>query len=108
MHVIIMVITLIYYQIQDVRGNDEVTLSRKFGDEKYVFQVHMLLEQRNNPASSSIRIMFSIADVQSEEEFDDPELDSEEQPQGYPLRASLSITKVRSIDFPYLLLFLQY
>jgi len=43
----------------------------------------------------SIRIMFSIADIQSEEEFDDTEAEGEEsEPPIFPLRASLSITKV--------------
>ncbi|KAF8156033.1 mitochondrial glycoprotein [Crassisporium funariophilum] len=66
------------WSIDDIRGNDEVTLSRKFGDE-------------------SIRVMFSIADMQSEDEFEpeneaDAE-DAETNPAAYPIRASLSITK---------------
>ncbi|KDR79809.1 hypothetical protein GALMADRAFT_241897 [Galerina marginata CBS 339.88] len=62
------------WSINDTRGHDEVTLSRKFGDE-------------------SIRIMFSIADLQ-EEDFDleNENEESDDQP-GSPIRASLSITK---------------
>jgi complement component 1 Q subcomponent-binding protein len=63
------------WSITDTRGHDEVTLTRKFGDE-------------------NIRIMFSIAELQ-EEEFDMQEEEGQEaddQP-GYPIRASLSITK---------------
>ncbi|KAF9557040.1 mitochondrial glycoprotein [Agrocybe pediades] len=63
------------WSIQDVRGNDEVTLTRKFGDE-------------------NIRIMFSIADIQSEEPFEeDTEGDEDTEAPIFPLRASLSITK---------------
>ncbi|KAF8069064.1 mitochondrial glycoprotein [Lyophyllum atratum] len=70
------------WQIQDTLGNDEVTLSRKFGNE-------------------NIRLMFSIADIQSEEEdfqSNEPEAeseaDAEDEPlHSYPIRASLSITK---------------
>jgi len=67
------------WEIQDVAGNDEVTLVRKFGNE-------------------TIRLMFSIADIQSAEE--DPEYEQEEgegaEDQAlntYPVRASFSITK---------------
>ncbi|KAG1775566.1 mitochondrial glycoprotein [Suillus placidus] len=67
------------WEIQDVAGNDEVTLIRKFGNE-------------------TIRMMFSIADIQSAEE--EPEYEQEEggggedQPlHSYPIRASFSITK---------------
>ena len=48
---------------------------------------------------SSIRVIFSIADIQAEEDFEEeePESDSEsdidDNPQ-YPVRAALSITKV--------------
>jgi complement component 1 Q subcomponent-binding protein len=73
------------WQIEDVDGNDEVTLTRKFGNE-------------------SIRLMFSIADIQSgdeepqfneaEEEADDqPGDDSDEVLHAFPIRASFSITK---------------
>jgi complement component 1 Q subcomponent-binding protein len=74
------------WQIEDVSGNDEVTLTRKFGNE-------------------NIRLVFSIADIQSSE--NDPEFSEEtegaqnesseehdDEPSGaYPIRASLSITK---------------
>jgi len=67
------------WSIDDVRGNDEVTLSRKFGDE-------------------NIRITFAISDIQVDDEFDGPEnedeaAEDEESPAVYPIRASLSITK---------------
>jgi len=64
------------WSIHDVRGNDEVTISRKFGDE-------------------NLRVTFSIADIQTEEDFEDePEVESEvEDPAPYPVRAALSITK---------------
>ncbi|KAF5379144.1 hypothetical protein D9615_006044 [Tricholomella constricta] len=69
------------WEIQDVLGNDEVTLTRKFGNE-------------------NIRLMFSIADMQGEEEDFQAENESESETEGedeplhsYPIRASLSITK---------------
>ncbi|KAF8957854.1 mitochondrial glycoprotein [Flammula alnicola] len=65
------------WAINDVRGNDEVTLSRKFGDE-------------------NIRIMFSIADIQPEDEFETENEGEEEEsqaPASMPIRASLSVTK---------------
>ncbi|KAG2156899.1 mitochondrial glycoprotein [Suillus bovinus] len=70
------------WEIQDVTGNDEVTLVRKFGNE-------------------TIRMMFSIADIQNAE--DEPEYEQEEggggedQPlHSYPIRASFSITKANA------------
>lgn len=54
---------------------------------------------------SSLRIIFSIGDIQAEEDFQDPE--GEEDPEAenvtpYPVRASLSITKVLFLFFlPY-------
>jgi len=68
------------WSISDVRGNDEVILTRKFGDE-------------------NIRLIFSISDIQPEEDFEEeePESDSEsdvdENPAPYPVRAALTITK---------------
>jgi len=66
------------WSIDDVRGNDEVTISRKFGDE-------------------NIRVIFSIADIQADEDFEEePEVDAEVDAPGpgpYPVRAALSITK---------------
>lgn len=70
------------WQIEDVAGNDEVTLTRKFGNE-------------------TIRLVFSIADIQSpqENEFDEPEEEegegeeSEPPVNSYPIRCSFSITK---------------
>ncbi|KAG1763720.1 mitochondrial glycoprotein [Suillus occidentalis] len=66
------------WEIQDVAGNDEVTLIRKFGNE-------------------TIRMMFSIADIQSAEEEPEYEQEGEggeDQPlHSYPVRTSFSITK---------------
>jgi len=66
------------WTINDTTGNDEVTITRKFGDE-------------------NIRVMFSIADIQAEDmeelEETDSESDAEDNPAPYPVRASLSITK---------------
>jgi len=62
------------WSIEDVRGNDEVTISRKFGDE-------------------NIRVIFSIADIRAEEDFEEePETDTDVETT-YPVRAALSITK---------------
>jgi complement component 1 Q subcomponent-binding protein len=61
------------WSITDTRGHDEVTLTRKFGDE-------------------NIRVMFSIADLQSEEEYEMEEQDQDDHG-ALPLRASLSVTK---------------
>jgi len=68
--------------IEDVVGNDEVTLTRKFGNE-------------------NIRLVFSIADIQSQEEdpaFADEEegeeSSSEDEPiHTYGIRVALSVTK---------------
>ncbi|KAF9459642.1 mitochondrial glycoprotein [Collybia nuda] len=70
------------WQIDDTPGNDEVVLTRKFGNE-------------------NIRMMFSIADIEdgAQEDFENPESESEgqdgaEEPiNSYPIRTSLSITK---------------
>jgi complement component 1 Q subcomponent-binding protein len=70
------------WAIEDVAGNDEVTLSRKFGNE-------------------NIRLMFSIADIQSQEEdpaFADEEEGeepaSEDEPiHTYGIRVAFSVTK---------------
>ncbi|KAI6118664.1 mitochondrial glycoprotein [Pisolithus croceorrhizus] len=67
------------WKIEDIEGNDEVTLTRKFGNE-------------------SIRVMFSIADIQNAEEPEfgqEEESDSEETEnvRSYPIRVSFSITK---------------
>ncbi|KAF8474396.1 regulatory protein suaprga1 [Russula ochroleuca] len=66
------------WTIEDTPGNDEVTLQRKFGNEQ-------------------IRLIFSIADLQSEEEnFEAPEegnASEEASEPSYPLRCSLTITK---------------
>ncbi|KJA18401.1 hypothetical protein HYPSUDRAFT_90006 [Hypholoma sublateritium FD-334 SS-4] len=65
------------WAINDTRGNDEVTLTRKFGDEH-------------------IRIMFSIADIQTEDDLEgEHEGEEDEAPPAtaMPIRASLSITK---------------
>jgi len=67
------------WTIEDVEGNDEVTLTRKFGNE-------------------NIRVMFSIADIQNmeeESEFDQENEESaeEDHTQTYPTRVSFSVTK---------------
>jgi len=67
--------------IEDAAGNDEVALTRQFGNE-------------------TLRLMFSIADIQNEEpDYEEPEAENEneegsdETPQLPPIRASLSLTK---------------
>ncbi|CAL1699055.1 unnamed protein product [Somion occarium] len=62
------------WQLEDIAGNDEVTLTRKFGNE-------------------NIRLMFSIADIQQESEFEGEEETEEEASTSYPIRCSFSITK---------------
>ncbi|KAF9225704.1 regulatory protein suaprga1 [Gyrodon lividus] len=66
------------WTVQDVEGNDEVTLARKFGNE-------------------SIRVMFSIADIQNVEEpeyeQEDAEAEESDAVQSYPIRVSFSVTK---------------
>ncbi|KAG5727430.1 hypothetical protein E4T56_gene11913 [Termitomyces sp. T112] len=70
------------WEIQDSLGNDEVVMTRTFGNEK-------------------IRLMFSIADMDAmEEDFESEESESEGQENDgddplhtFPIRASLSITK---------------
>ncbi|KAH9924087.1 mitochondrial glycoprotein [Fomitopsis serialis] len=68
------------WEIEDTAGNDEVALRRKFGNE-------------------TIRLMFSIADIQNEQESEfeqgeEGEQTPEEQPiHSYPIRCSISITK---------------
>lgn len=70
------------WEIEDVSGNDEVTLIRKFGNE-------------------TIRLIFSIADIQSQEEseFAEEEESEESSPEedhihSYGIRVAFSITKV--------------
>ncbi|KAH7907540.1 mitochondrial glycoprotein [Hygrophoropsis aurantiaca] len=69
------------WTIEDTVGNDEVTLTRKFGNE-------------------NIRLMFSIADIQTADE--DPQYEQEEGDDAnsedepihtYPIRTSFAITK---------------
>ncbi|KAI0782033.1 mitochondrial glycoprotein [Abortiporus biennis] len=66
------------WKLDDVAGNDEVSLSRKFGNE-------------------DVRVMFSIADIQTEQETEfeeEAEGQSEDEPaHSYPIRCSISITK---------------
>ncbi|KAI0064217.1 regulatory protein suaprga1 [Artomyces pyxidatus] len=67
------------WEIEDVDGNDEVTLHRKFGNE-------------------DIRLIFSIADIASPEEAEfgeetTTESQEEDVHESYPLRCSFSITK---------------
>jgi complement component 1 Q subcomponent-binding protein len=71
------------WTIEDRPGNDEVTIHRKFGNE-------------------TIRLMFSIADIQAEEDpdFENPEEEGEgaedQAVHAYPIRVSLSLTKENS------------
>jgi complement component 1 Q subcomponent-binding protein len=67
------------WTITDTAGQDEVTLTRKFGNE-------------------NLRLMFSIADLQAEEDFANEEESGESEEGSEPentsaIRASLSITK---------------
>lgn len=67
------------WSIEDIPGHDEVALTRKFGDE-------------------NIRIIFSIADIQADTEFEpeneDPGDEADESPNpSSPVRAALTITK---------------
>ena len=91
------------YQIEDVAGNDEVTLVRKFGNETCVYVY--ILSGYHSSLHNSIRLMFSIADIQAEQEADFEELPegeeaSEDQPShSYPIRCSFAITKVSHFFF---------
>lgn len=77
------------WNIEDVAGNDEVALTRKFGNE-------------------SIRLMFSIADIQTQEE--DPAFEegqegedgaTEDDPiHSYGIRVAFSVTKVFTLIPP--------
>ncbi|KIM70795.1 hypothetical protein SCLCIDRAFT_101234 [Scleroderma citrinum Foug A] len=67
------------WKIDDALGNDEVTLTRKFGNEQ-------------------IRVMFSIADIQTAEEpefaqEEEDSSDASENIHSYPIRVSISVTK---------------
>ncbi|KAJ6489958.1 regulatory protein suaprga1 [Mycena sanguinolenta] len=62
------------WEIKDTPGNDEVFLTRKFGDE-------------------SIRVMFSIADLQGLEDEDEGTDNEDNEPPPTELRVSLSISK---------------
>jgi len=66
------------WTIEDTPGSDEITLRRKFGNEH-------------------IRLIFSIADLESAEDFDPAEdeggASAESGEPSYPLRCSLTITK---------------
>jgi len=66
------------WTIEDVPGQDEITLARKFGNE-------------------SIRLIFSIADIQEDEpNYENPEESEsaeDESIHGYPIRVSVSVTK---------------
>ncbi|TFK21317.1 regulatory protein suaprga1 [Coprinopsis marcescibilis] len=67
------------WSIEDTRGQDEVALVRKFGDE-------------------NLRLIFSIADIQSDAEDLEASAeiegeDADDSATSYPIRASLTITK---------------
>lgn len=89
--------------MEDTAGADEVTLSRKFGNEEYVC-CHFLPLSFRAYVSCSIRLIFSIADIQTEqeaefEEGEEPaESEESEQPlHSYPIRCSFSFTKVSTL-----------
>lgn len=95
-------------QIQDNPGNDEVVLTRTFGNEKFVFFLCGASCRRDFEIFFiRLRLMFSIADIDSmEEDFQSEEEESEDQEDEgddplhtYPIRASLSITKVYPIIY---------
>ncbi|KAJ3519483.1 hypothetical protein NMY22_g13178 [Coprinellus aureogranulatus] len=67
------------WSIEDTPGQDEVALTRKFGQE-------------------TIRLIFSIADIQSEpEDYEGAESEEPEQSNSdYPIRVSVSITKANA------------
>jgi complement component 1 Q subcomponent-binding protein len=77
------------WKIEDVAGQDEVALTRTFGNE-------------------NIRLVFSIADIQAQEDepaYDDEEggedAASEDEPiHSYGVRVGFSVTKVRPSPIP--------
>jgi hypothetical protein len=94
------------WQIEDVPGNDEVILKRKFGNEQYVSGRRwscvagsdLIFSQR-----SSIRLIFSIADLQGADgdgnvmvPMDAEDGASEDGEASYPLRCAITITKVHT------------
>jgi hypothetical protein len=88
-------INVIILQIEDVAGSDEVTVRRKFGNEQYVSCAKCAAG--SDYLYDSIRLIFSIADLQTgEENFEAPENEdsSEDTRMSYPLRCSFTITKV--------------
>jgi complement component 1 Q subcomponent-binding protein len=66
------------WTIEDIPGNDEITIHRKFGNEH-------------------IRLVFSIADLQSAEDnlesHDDEEVSADDGETSYPLRCSFTVSK---------------
>ena len=89
-------------QLEDVPGNDEITLSRTFGNEKFVISNNYSIRAFFMFMTCSLRLMFSIVEMPTEEEdFTSNEEGSgaregedEESLHSYPIRAVLSITKV--------------
>ena len=83
-------------------GNDEVTLSRTFGNEKYVLFASQSWVSLAYSFLNSIRMMFSIMDVQAQQEnvFSEGEEEGNEDADAaepsYPVRTSFVITKVWS------------
>lgn len=103
-------------QIEDKQGADEVALVRKYGNEKYVPPSLRSSLPRADELSSSIRVIFSIGDIDAEQDEAFPEDDEEEQPEesadagsggegdekmdpedgeepSFPVRAAITITK---------------
>ena len=87
----------------DTPGLDEVTLTRKFGNEECVCSSFLVNRGFAYVLTMlcSIRLIFSIADIQAEQEpeFEEGQEDADEDADAplhsYPIRCSFSFTKVR-------------
>ncbi len=98
--------SLIFEQLLETPGQDDVVLTRKYGNEKWV--VIFLLPRNVSDICLRIRIEFSIADLMNTpEEFDEYGEGNEEAPKNeqggdaadpyvptLPIRASIVVTKV--------------
>jgi complement component 1 Q subcomponent-binding protein len=92
-------------KIENSTGHDEVTLTRKFGSERSVLKVRQNVHDLERDLYS-VRLMFSIADInssQQENDFEGMEGEENEVPEheeepvdSYPIRCSFSVTKVCS------------
>lgn len=68
-------LVLTVLQLQDTPGQEEVVLTRKFGDERYIHRIQRMIESNEN-VMHSIRITFSIADLNTLDQ--DPDQYSED------------------------------